>query len=242
MQCHVIILDTAGTTYTIYDIEKRKETTKEKTNKVDKYTRMTKASHVQATQKTSQVFSQRQTSKLAQNDELNYQYYHFAESACCWLRFHLVASFFSRATTWVTWNTKDESHAVSQRQILRVPSRGLGNHLFWLYGCLVYVYMCVFFTLNRSFYPSTSSTSILGPTLNEMWRSLGYNQVPGYIRRPSDVNISGFIYLVCMIPAASNVCVLHTISFFPPVDITAHLLIVSVPTRHARERRVCSSR
>ena len=31
MQCHVIILDTTGTTYTFYEIEKRKETIKEKT-------------------------------------------------------------------------------------------------------------------------------------------------------------------------------------------------------------------
>ena len=33
MQCHVIILDTTGTTYTIYEIGKRKETIKEKTDK-----------------------------------------------------------------------------------------------------------------------------------------------------------------------------------------------------------------
>ena len=37
MQCHVIILDTTGTTHAFYEIEKRKETNKEKQeNKEDK--------------------------------------------------------------------------------------------------------------------------------------------------------------------------------------------------------------
>ena len=37
MKCHVIILDMTGTTYTsIYEIEKRRETIKEKTKKEDK--------------------------------------------------------------------------------------------------------------------------------------------------------------------------------------------------------------